>query len=184
MPPDLAISVLNNRRSEVSSLEDRYKTRINFVGDALIKDRSFRLVPTARRGKKRSGKDKDEAVRPSMITPMLEDQMKAAKEARALMKKSPDEVEREIYAITDGMAATSRDQGPSTTPKAEPAVSTPIEERIPSLWEDASTLRDLLFSTPSRSLVQTETSLASSPKAARTPSPRQRGRRRRRSTKR
>ena len=184
LPPDLAIAVLNNRRGEVTSLEDRYKTRINFVGDALIKDRSFRLVPTARRGKKRGGKDKDDAVRPSMITPMLEDQMKAAKEARALMTKSPDEVEREIYAITDGLAAQSKDTVASSETKVEQRAESTAEERTPNLWEDASVLRELLFKLPSRSVIHSETSLASAAKAARTPSPRQRGRRRRRNTKR
>ena len=185
LPPDLAIAVLNNRRGEVTNLEDRYKTRINFVGDALIKDRSFRLVPTARRGsKKRGGKDKDDAVRPSMITPMLEDQMKAAKEARALMAKSPDEVEREIYAITDGLAAQSKEAAASPENKAEQRAESKVEDRVPNLWEDASVLRELLFKLPSRSVIHGETSLASAAKPARTPSPRQRGRRRRRNTKR
>ena len=177
LPPDLAISVLNNRRAEVTNLEERYQTRISFVGDSLIKDRSFRLVPTQRRGKRRT--QEVQPVRPSMIAPLLDEQVRIAREARAMMDKTPDQVEKEIYAITEGIPL------PTQSADRVPAVqSASVIIEAPSLWQDALVLRELLFSQPSPAQAQLNTSLASPVKGARTPSPRGRSRHRRRSPKR
>ncbi len=178
LPPDLAISVLNNRRAEVTNLEERYQTRISFVGDSLIKDRSFRLVPTQRRGKRRT--QDVQAVRPSMIAPMLDEQVRIAREARAMMDKTPDQVEKEIYAITEGIPLPTQ----SADRAAPPVAAAPTVAEVPSLWQDALVLRGLLFTEPSPTQAQNNTSLASTAKGARTPSPRGRSRHRRRSPKR
>lgn len=181
MAPDLAIAVLNSRRSEVTALEDRYNTRISFVGDTLIKDRSFRLVETARRGRRKGGSKGGDAVRPSLIAPMLDEQVRIAQEARAMMDKTPAQLEKEIYAITEGIPAT--ESAPASAGRAVAALSeTPVQ--VPDLWQDAAVLRSLLFNPPQSSQVSGDTSLASSAKSARKPGPRSRGRRRRRSSRR
>lgn len=176
LAPDLAIAVLNNRRSEVTALEERYNTKINFVGDALIKDRSFRLVPTPRRGKRKA--QEASAVRPSMIAPMLDEQVRIAQEARAMMDKTPAQLEKEIYAITEGLQSDQAETAAAPQPQSVPS------NKVPDIWEEAVVLRGLLFSPPQVMQASTDTLLASGPKSARTPSPRQRTRRRRRSPKR
>ncbi|NRA39308.1 MAG: Rne/Rng family ribonuclease [Planctomycetes bacterium] len=178
LAPDLAITVLNNRRSEINALEQRYECIIQFTGDTNVKDRSVRVQTVVRKGRRRK-QQTDQAIRPSMIAPMLDEQVRIAQEARALMKKNPDELEREIWAITEGI--------PQKEAQAQAAQVSKVQEvvpQVPSLWEDAQQLRELLFN-PSRPVpIGSNTVLASATKTARTPSPRHKSRRRRRSVRR
>lgn len=174
--PELAISVLNNRRSEINALEQRYDCKIKLIGDPLVKDRSVRVQSVVRKGRRRK-QQTDQAIRPSMIAPMLDQQVRIAEEARAMMKKSPDELEREIWAITEGIPP--KEQAAAKAEVAQVAASS-----TPSVWEDALRLRELLFSAARPVPVGNNTVLASGSKTARTPSPHHKGRRRRRTVRR
>jgi ribonuclease E len=137
VPQDLAVAVLNARHRELSEIEERNDCRIVFTGDSLMKAREFRLVPTARKGERRERGDKP--VRPSLLAPLMVEQAKAMALAKEIAGMRPDDLERELD-----------NGGPAAAPAASPAaVGAPVvapPRQAATLWEDASTLRRLLFS--------------------------------------
>jgi hypothetical protein len=113
---------------------------------------------------------------------MLDAQVRIAQEARAMMEKTPAQLEKEIYAITEGIPASV--PAASQVVVSSEAAGSAVREQAPELWEDAAILRSLLFSQSQTSQVSSDTLLAPTAKAARKPSPRSRPRRRRRSPRR
>jgi len=175
VPQDLAVSVLNARHRELAMLEERFDCRIVFTADGLMKAREFRLLPTARKGERR---EREKPVRPSLLATLMVEQAKALALVKEVAAMRPDDLERELDA---GI--------PSSAPMAaQPAaVQAPVVRTVPSLWEDAATLRRLLFSpntpvvasVPAPSQNHGGRDLARSDSAARVPRRSQRGRRRR-----
>jgi hypothetical protein len=98
-----------------------------------MKARDFRLLPTARKGERR---EREKPVRPSLLAPLMVEQAKALALVKEVAAMKPDELEREL------------DEGvPSSAPVPQaPVVQAPTIRVAPTLWEDAATLRRLLFS--------------------------------------
>jgi ribonuclease E len=134
VPQDLAVSVLNARHRELAQLEERYDCRILFTADGLMKAREFRLLPTARKGERR---EREKPVRPSLLAPLMVEQAKALALVKEVAAMKPDELERELEAGVPG-------HGPA--PAQPAAVQAPVVRTAPSVWEEAATLRRLLFS--------------------------------------
>jgi ribonuclease E len=173
VPQDLAVSVLNARHRELAALEERFDCRIIFTADGLMKAREFRMLPTARKGERR---EREKPVRPSLLAPLMVEQAKAMALVKEVAAMKPDDLERELE---EGV--------PSTAPAPQaPVVQAPVVRVAPSLWEEAATLRRLLFSpnvavaasAPAPSQHHGGRDLARSDSAARIPR-RSRGRRRR-----
>lgn len=174
VPQDLAVSVLNARHRELAALEERFDCRILFTADGLMKAREFRLLPTTRKGERR---EREKPVRPSLLAPLMVEQAKALALVKEVAAMKPDDLERELE---NGVPS-------SVQPAAQPvAVQAPVVRTAPSVWEEAATLRRLLFSpnvpvaasTPVPSQNHGGRDLARSDSAARVPR-RSRGRRRR-----
>jgi len=143
VPQDLAISILNARHKEIGELENRTDCRILFTGDQLIKAREFRLVPTIRKGERRERREKVEPIRPSLLAPLLVEQAKAIQLAKELAAMRPADLERELEA--DPVAGGETRPKPVEAPAA--VVAPPVVERkVATVWEEANTLRRLLFS--------------------------------------
>ena len=138
VPHDLAVSVLNGRHRELSELEERNDCRIHFVSDHLMKAREFRLVPTARKGERRDSQRGEKSVRPGLLAPLMVEQAKMIKLAKEVAAMKPDDLERELEeGVRVPMAEAAR-------PVAQ--VQAVVAPRVPTLWEEAATLRRLLFS--------------------------------------
>ncbi len=183
VPQDLALAILNARHKEIAELEARTDCRILFTGDQLMKAREFRLVPSFRKGERREKREKVEPVRPSLLAPLMVEQAKAVQLAKELAAMRPADLERELEADPVPGSAPPARTTPAVAPA--PAAQAPVERRAPTVWEDAATLRRLLFSAngpvtmthvapavPSRELAQR-------PSSAKVPPRRGRGRRRR-----
>jgi ribonuclease E len=179
VPQDLAVSVLNARHQEITALEERYDSRIVFTGDQLMKAREFRLVTTVRKGERNRGGDRPQPVRPSLLAPLMVEQAKAMQLAKELAAMKSEDLERELNADIP-QAATPASQPP---PQPIPVVAAPVVRAAPALWEDAATLRRLLFS-PNQPVAVTvaraQQELAPRRQPASVPDPRSRRRRRRR----
>jgi ribonuclease E len=147
VPQDLALSILNARHKEIGELENRTDCRIIFTGDQLMKAREFRLVPTVRKGERRERREKVEPIRPSLLAPLMVEQAKAIQLAKELAAMRPADLERELDAdpVSGGDA---RPKSADTTPAAAvaPVAAAAPERRIATIWEEAATLRRLLFS--------------------------------------
>jgi ribonuclease E len=170
VPQDLAVSVLNARHRELSELEERGDCRILFTGDALMKAREFRLVPTARKGERRHQGERP--VRPSLLAPLMVEQAKAMALAKEVAGMRSEDLERELE---EGV--------PSPAAQAPVVVAAPAPRLAPTLWEDAAALRRLLFSANSpvavAVAVRPTQELAHSRAPASIPAPRSRRRHRR-----
>jgi ribonuclease E len=174
VPQELAVSVLNARHRELSEIEERNDCRIVFTGDAAVKAREFRLVPTARKGERRERGEKP--VRPSLLAPLMVEQAKAMALAKELAGMKSEDLERELET---GIPAGT----PAVAPAAAPAapVAAPVRQ-APALWEDAAVLRRLLFSPNApmaAQVVRPVHELAHQRTPASIPDPRSRRRRRR-----
>lgn len=138
VPQDLAVSVLNARHKELAELEERNDCRIHFSVDHLVKAREFRLVPTARKGERRDSQRGEKPVRPGLLAPLMVEQAKMIKLAKEVAAMKPDDLEREL----------EEGARPPMAEVARPAVQVQaaVAPRAPTLWEEAATLRRLLFS--------------------------------------
>jgi ribonuclease E len=147
VPSDLSVGLLNNRRREIASLEERTDCKIAFNADSLMKAREFRLNPTFRKGERRR-EEKHQPVRPSLLAPLMVEQAKAIKLAKELASMKAEELERELSA--DPVAGENSGPKPAAeapapaAQAARPAV--PAMRKAPEAWEEASLLRRLLFS--------------------------------------
>ena len=113
-----------------------------------MKAREFRLVPTVRKGERRERREKVEPIRPSLLAPLMVEQAKAIQLAKELAAMRPADLERELDAdpVSGGDA---RPKNPEATPAAAlPAAAAVVapERRVSTIWEEAATLRRLLFS--------------------------------------
>jgi ribonuclease E len=158
MPQDLALSILNARHKEIAELEERTECRILFTGDQLMKAREFRLVPSFRKGERRERRERHEPVRPSLLAPLMVEHAKAVQLAKELAAMKPADLERELEA--DPVHVSLQPPKPEAQPAAANGHS--AERRASTVWEEAATLRRLLFSPNTPMLVA----------AAPTPTPR------------
>ena len=78
-------------------------------------------------------------MRPSLLAPLLVEQAKAMALAKEIAGMRPDDLEREL----DNGGATP---APAASPAAVGAPPVALPRQAATLWEDASTLRRLLFS--------------------------------------
>lgn len=177
VPRDLSIGLLNNRRREIARLEDQHDCRISFVGDELMKVRECRLVPTVRKRARR--RKEGEPVRPALLASQLEDRARALAEAKALAAKKPEELERELERIAEGLPP---EEPAKTQPERIPVAETAVVHHVPPLVAVGTELRRLLFSpnTPIAVGGSTATLAKADPTAKSRRSPRERARRRRR----
>ena len=153
--PDVAVAIMNGRRMEISKLEQRYDCRIVFQPDAHMKVRGFRLNVQSRRGRRRQGRRDDAPVHPGLIAPMLEEQARIANLAREQANKKPSELLREIHDHRDDASpaaevAAGTAEGQDLPAAVAPVVAAPT---APTVWEEAHSLRDLLFTAPQTQLV-------------------------------
>ncbi len=197
LPPDIGLSIMNNRSREIAHIESAHDCQVVFLGDSLMKSRSFRVSSVAKK-RRRDGKreeKREEPVRPALIAPLLEEQARIAAQAREIEEKGARVVEKELMAAmypneypTVAVDETPAPQGESKEPSAA-AVATigPVQRATPTVWEEAASLRSLLFSTPKAYVLSADESsqvtgaqegLALSAKAATTPRPAHGGRRR------
>ena len=179
MPQDMAVHLLNARRRDIDALESRHDVRVSVVADGLMKARECRMSVTPRKTKGKQRRQNEEPVRPALLAPMLEQRARALEEAKALLKKSPADLERELSGIpTETVEApvaakVSANEG---APVAA-VLSAPARRAVA-----ATQLRELLFTAPSQVLVgPVSTGLAANGNGAKSPrSSRGRSRRRRR----
>jgi len=150
LPQDVAIHILNARHQEISELEQRKDCKIVFSGDPSMKAREFRLVPSFHRGarnERSNPNEKRQAVRPSLLAPLMVEQAKAIQLAKELSAMKPADLERElaedpIHGVIRAPAAVS-----DTPAEARPVVAAPaVVARASTVFEDAIVLRRLLFS--------------------------------------
>ncbi|MCS6969885.1 MAG: Rne/Rng family ribonuclease [Planctomycetes bacterium] len=162
VPADLVAGILNNRRKELTELEERTECRIVFNPDALMKAREFRLIPTARKGGRRD--DRPPPVRPSLLAPLMVEQAKAIRMAQELAAMKPEDIERELASELQPASAREAADDPAAATEtarpvaqaanaAAPAAPPSAPARVPELWEEAAALRRLLFSPPRPVLV-------------------------------
>ena len=157
LPQDVAIHILNARHQEISELEQRKDCKIVFSGDPSMKAREFRLVPSFHRGPRneRSGgsgggngnpNEKRQAVRPSLLAPLMVEQAKAIQLAKELSAMKPADLERELAEdpIHGVIRAPIAAEAPAEVRPAPVAV--PLVARASTVFEDAIVLRRLLFS--------------------------------------
>lgn len=183
VPADLSVGILNNRRKELSALEDRTDCRIMVNADSLMKAREFRLNPTFRKGERRR-EEKHQPVRPSLLAPLMIEQAKAIKLAKELAAMKAEDLERELSA--DPVPGAVR-----TDPVEQPAAQAPVviqqvqvaaPRKAAEVWEEAAILRRLLFSANTPVLVapaSVQPALASQPAPLINPPRNSNGRRRR-----
>jgi hypothetical protein len=183
VPADLSVGILNNRRRELASLEERTDCRIVFTADSLMKARDFRLTPTFRKGERR--REEVKPVRPSLLAPLMVEQAKAIQLAKELAAAKVEDLERELAQDPQSLADKAEAKDGEARPAAPAAVPAPlpVTRVAPTVWEEAAVLRRLLFSpnTPVQvapSAVQA--ALAPAPKPATNPPSRSHGRRHRR----
>ena len=155
LPQDVAIHILNARHQEISELEQRKDCKIVFTGDASMKAREFRLVPSFHRGQRNersNPNEKRQAVRPSLLAPLMVEQAKAIQLAKELAAMKPADLEREL--AEDPIHGLVRAPAPVETPaEARPVVAAePLVIRASTVFEDAIILRQLLFS-PSEAIL-------------------------------
>lgn len=178
VPQSMLAVLLNNRRTELTQLEERNDTRITFVGDGLMRNDEFRVVASGRKRSRRRGRDA-EPVRPTLLAGEFEAQARALAEVRELMKKSPSEVDRELDALAEGRPLSSGTSEASPTEAVAPA---PVPAGPPSAGEEALLLRGLLFTVAEPVVVGGAeagvASRSSNAKSSRSPARRTRRRRR------
>jgi ribonuclease E len=150
VPADLSVGMLNNRRKELASLEERTDCRIVFNPDSLMKAREFRLNPTFRKGERRRD-EKHQPVRPSLLAPLMVEQAKAIKLAKELAAMKAEDLERELSA--DPASGEARDSAaakaaiyPPRKPGEVVVAAAPAPRKAAEVWEEAAVLRRLLFS--------------------------------------
>jgi len=149
VPQDMAIHILNHRAGEISNLERSHDCRVTFVGDSLMKTREYRLVPSQRR---RRGKKKvEKPVHPGLLASWMETKGKVLSEARELMDRGPEAIDRELQAVYSGRsprpgaAETSRGEGGHNGAEAPNGAA---GNGIPTLAANTLRLRELLFNPP------------------------------------
>ena len=150
VPADLSVGMLNNRRKELASLEERTDCRIVFNPDSLMKAREFRLNPTFRKGERRRD-EKHQPVLPSLLAPLMVEQAKAIKLAKELAAMKAEDLERELSA--DPASGEARDSAaakaaidPPPKPVEVVVAAAPAPRKAAEVWEEAAVLRRLLFS--------------------------------------
>ncbi len=153
LPQDVAIHILNARHQEISELEQRKDCKIVFSGDPSMKAREFRLVPSFHRGQRneRSGagsNEKRQAVRPSLLAPLMVEQAKAIQLAKELSAMKLADLEREL--AEDPISGVIRAPVPAVAEShvevRQIVVMQPALVRATTVYEDAVILRRLLFS--------------------------------------
>ncbi|MHC5067550.1 MAG: Rne/Rng family ribonuclease [Planctomycetota bacterium] len=147
VPTDMAVAVLNGRRSELIRMEEEHDCKITFVGDHLMKAREYRLSSSLRKGTGRRRRQQDKPVRPQLLAPLLEERAKALAAARELMAKKPAELERELDALAEGRPVAS-EAAAAEPVAAEQGVAAVVEAAVPSVVAEAAALRALLFVAP------------------------------------
>lgn len=139
VPSDMATSILNGRRKEISRLEEEYDCRISFVGDHLMKAREYRLVSTPRKQVRR--RKQPPPVRPALLASLLEERAKSLAEARELIRRGPRALERELESLAQG-------EPPPAAGRAAPPPAGPASAASTEPWVQARELRRLLFQAP------------------------------------
>jgi len=145
----VALHILNARHKEVAELESRKDCRIVFTGDALMKARDFRLVPTFAKGERRQPRNdpKHQSVRPSLLAPLMVEQAKAIQLAKELAAMKPADLERELSEDPVSNADRKPEEKP-TEDKPAVVAAAPATARAATVFEEAIVLRGLLFSVP------------------------------------
>ena len=177
VPADLAVTVQNNRRKEFAELEERTDCKLVVTGDALMKVRDFRCVPTFRKGE-RATRDKQgqrvQAVRASLLAPLMVEQAKAIKLAKELAAMKSEEIERELNAEPG-----EKIEKPEPAEKQEKIAAPVVQVQTivvqapvapPTVWDDAAVLRRMLFS-PNSPVVVAPATAAPRPIAPAQPAP-------------
>ena len=149
LPPDVALHILNARHKEVAELESRKDCRIVFTGDALMKARDFRLVPTFAKGERRAPRNdpKHQSVRPSLLAPLMVEQAKAIQLAKELAAMKPADLERELSEDPVNTVERKPQEKAEEAPRVTPVVSV-APPRAATVFEEAVILRSLLFAVP------------------------------------
>ena len=183
VPADLSVGILNNRRKELSALEDRTDCRIVVNADSLMKAREFRLNPTFRKGERRR-EEKHQPVRPSLLAPLMIEQAKAIKLAKELAAMKAEDLERELSAdpVPGAVRTDPSEQPAALAPVVVQQVQITAPRKAAEVWEEAAILRRLLFSANTPVLVapaSVQPALASQPAPLINPPRNSNGRRRR-----
>jgi hypothetical protein len=160
VPQELAVGLLNERHEEIAGLEKQYDTRIVIVADQLMKAREYRINGV--QGRKTTRRQQGKPIHPGLLASWLEIKARELDEARRLMEAGSAAIEKEIDAILNGEEAKTNGtakpvpqikevappqvvETPAPAPEPIPVVVKVEPVRMPSLWEDAGRLRELLF---------------------------------------
>lgn len=162
VPQELAVGLLNERHEEIAGLEKQYDTRIVIVADQLMKAREYRINGV--QGRKTTRRQQGKPIHPGLLASWLEIKARELDEARRLMEAGSAAIEKEIDAILNGEETKANGNGvakplvpakevappqvvetPAPAPEPIPVVVKVEAPRMPTLWEDAGRLRELLF---------------------------------------